>query len=148
MGYDGELNLGQLVRERHGRDAVLVGFSTYAGTVTAAPDWDEPPRRQRVRPGLTGSYEALFHDVGAPDFLLMLRDGGEVAEALRVPRLQRAIGVVYRPQTERLSHYFHARLSDQFDAVIHLDHTRAVEPLERSPAWREDEAPETFPTGI
>jgi len=148
MGESGEWNVGQLVRERYGRDAVLVGFSTYGGTVTAAADWGSPAERKRVRPGMPGSYEALFHDTGVPDFLLTLRDGGRAVEALREPRLQRAIGVIYRPDTERLSHYFHARLADQFDAMLHFDHSRAVEPLERTAAWATGEAPETFPTGI
>jgi erythromycin esterase-like protein len=148
MGESGEWNVGQLVRERHGRDAVLVGFSTYNGTVSAASDWGAPAERKRVRPGMPGSYEALFHDTGLPSFLLTLRGGGRAAAELRKPRLQRAIGVIYRPETERLSHYFTARLSDQFDAVIHFDHTRAVEPLERTAEWETGEAPETFPTGI
>jgi len=147
MGDQGELNVGQLARERHDGEAFLVGFSTYDGTVTAADDWDEPPRLKRVRPGLTGSYEALFHEVDIPRFLLDLRDG-EVAEAVRTPRLQRAIGVVYRPQSERISHYFRARLVDQFDALIHIDRTTAVEPLEWSAGWHDGEAPETFPTGV
>jgi erythromycin esterase-like protein len=148
MGESGEWNVGQLVRERYGRDAVLVGFSTYSGTVSAASDWGAPAERKRVRPGMPGSYEALFHDTGLPNFLLTLRGSGRAAAELRKPRLLRAIGVIYRPETERLSHYFTARLSDQFDAVIHFDHTRAVEPLERTAEWETGEAPETFPTGI
>jgi erythromycin esterase-like protein len=151
MGEAGELNLGQLVRERHGRDAVLIGFTTYAGTVTAASDWGEPAERKRVRPGLPGSYEALFHDLAqdapGPRFLLILRDGAEAAAHLREPRPERAIGVIYRPETERFSHYFDARLADQFDALLHLDQTRAVEPLERTAGWEAGEAPETFPFG-
>jgi len=148
MGDAGELNVGQLVRERYGRDAVLTGFSTYAGTVTAASDWDMPAERKRVRPALKGSYEELFHDTGLERFLLTLRGDVQSVEALRTPRLQRAIGVIYRPETERLSHYFHARLPDQFDAVIHIDETRAVEPLERTAQWQTGEAPETYPTGM
>src|SRR2546421_9409204 len=101
MSDYGELNVGQLVRERYGREAVLVGFTTYTGTVTAASDWDKPSERKRVRAGLPGSYEALFHDVGLPRFLLSLRDGGPAASALRGPLLERAIGVIYLPQTER-----------------------------------------------
>jgi erythromycin esterase-like protein len=147
MGEQGELNLGQLARERHDGEAFLVGFSTFDGTVTAANDWDEPPRLMKVRPGLPGSYEALFHEAGVPRFLLDLRDP-EVADALRARRLERAIGVVYRPGTERRSHYFHASLPAQFDAMIHLDRTSAVEPLERSAGWHDGEVPETFPTGI
>jgi erythromycin esterase-like protein len=149
MGEQGEWNVGQLVRERYGDEAINVGFTTYDGTVTAASDWDAPAERKRVRPALRGSYEALFHDVGPPRFLIPLRDGGEVAEVLRGPRLERAIGVIYRPQTERQSHYFHARLADQFDAVLHFDRTEAVQPLDRDPGREEPgEVPETFPAGV
>src|SRR5436305_934557 len=148
MADYGELNVGQLVRERYGREAVLIGFTTYTGTVTAASDWDKTSERKRVRAGLPGSYEALFHDVGLPRFLLTLRDGGQAASVLRGPRLERAIGVIYLPQTERQSHYYDARLSEQFDAVIHLDETRALEPLERHALWETGEPPETFPTGV
>jgi erythromycin esterase-like protein len=146
MGRKGEWNVGQLSREQHGADAVLVGFSTYTGTVTAASDWDEPAERKRVRPGLPGSFEALFHSLEVPDLLLPMR-GREVTEALRESRLERAIGVIYRPETERLSHYFEARLPEQFDAVIHFDETSAVEPLDLTAGWRTGEAPETYPTG-
>jgi erythromycin esterase-like protein len=145
----GEWNVGQLVRERFGPEAVLVGFSTYSGTVTAASNWDEPPLREQVRPGLPGGYEALFHALELPAFYLRLRGGEQrLLLGLRQPRLERAIGVVYRPETERLSHYFRARLSDQFDAVIHFDQTRAVEPLERTTGWQAGEAPETYPTAV
>ena len=144
----GEWNVGQLTRERYGRDAVLVGFSTYTGTVTAASNWDADAERKRVNPGMSGSYEALFHAVGIPSFVLRLRDSDELADALNTPRLERAIGVIYRPRTERISHYFYARLADQFDALIHFDETRAVEPLERTPMWETGEAPETFPSGV
>jgi erythromycin esterase-like protein len=148
MGEEGEWNVGQLARERWGRDAVLVGFTTYTGTVTAASDWDAPPELKRVRPALAGSYEALLHAVEIPRFLLPLRDGGALAEAFGEHRLERAIGVIYLPQTERVSHYFHARLARQFDAVIHVDETRAVEPLEINPEWGGGDAPETFPSGM
>ena len=147
MGTRGELNLGQLVRERYGPQVVLVGFSTYAGTVTAASDRDAPAERKVVRPALHGSYEALFHEAGR-NFLLNLRDDVAVAEALARPRLQRAIGVIYRPESERGSHYFHAELPRQFDAVLHYDVTRAVEPLERTTLWTRGEAPETFPSAL
>jgi erythromycin esterase-like protein len=148
MGGRGELNVGQLVRERYGLDSVLVGFSTYTGTVTAASDWGGPAERKRVRPGLDGSYEALFHGVGLPRFLLSLRGETEAVAGLRKSQLERAIGVIYLPETERVSHYFYARLPDQFDAVLHFDETRAVEPLERTSEWETGEVPETFPTGI
>jgi erythromycin esterase-like protein len=146
MGLRGEWNVGQLVRQQYGRDAVLVGFTTYDGTVTAASNWDAPAERKSVRPGLPGSYEALFHDVGPERFLLNLR-GGQV-EGLNEPRLERAIGVIYRRETERASHYFQASLPAQFDAVLHFDRTRAVEPLERTAAWDKAEVPETFPSGV
>jgi erythromycin esterase-like protein len=146
MADYGELNVGQLVREQYGRDAVLVGFTTYRGTVTAASDWDGPAERKRVRPALKDSYEASFHDADEKDFLLPLRDMSQ--SVLRIPRLERAIGVIYLPQTERQSHYFDARIADQFDAVIHFDETQALEPLEREALWESGEPPETFPTGV
>jgi erythromycin esterase-like protein len=145
MGREGELNLGQLVRERHPGEAFLVGFSTHAGTVTAAPDWGAPAEHKRVRPSLPDSYERLFHDTRQDRFLLLSPEG---VAALERPRLQRAIGVIYRPDTERLSHYFEARVGRQFDAVLHYDVTRAVEPLDRGSLWDPREPPETYPTGI
>jgi erythromycin esterase-like protein len=148
MGERGEWNVGQLVREQVGAQAVLAGFSTYDGTVSAATDWGGPAERKTVRPALPGSYEALFHNVRPKRFLLNLRDDAEVASLLRTPRLERAIGVIYRPETERLSHYFRARLPAQFDAILHIDRTRAVEPLERNSQWVAGELPETFPTGV
>ena len=148
MGQSGELNVGQLVRERHGENAVLVGFTTYAGTVTAASDWDGPAERKRVRSALSGSYEALFHETGTPSFLLNLRGANRLSRLLNPQRLERAIGVIYLPESERVSHYFYARLADQFDAVIHLDQTRAVEPLERTSQWEAGEVPETFPFAV
>ena len=148
MGQQGEWNVGQIVRELHARDAVLIGLTTHHGTVTAASNWDSPPERKRVRPALGNSYEALFHDVGMPRFLLTFRNTDYAASALHATMLERAIGVIYRPETERASHYFQAHLSAQFDAVIHFDETRAVEPLERTVEWEAGEVPETFPTGI
>ena len=148
MGQAGEWNLGQLVRQKHGRDSVSVGFSTYSGTVTAASNWGEPAERKRVRPAMPGSYEDLFHDVAIPAFALTLPPDSHVAGGLREPRLERAIGVIYRPESERASHYFHASLSDQFDAIIHIDETRAVEPLELTAEWGVGEPAETFPSGI
>jgi erythromycin esterase-like protein len=146
MGSRGELNLGQLARQRFGDRVYLVGFTTHRGTVTAATDWDEPAQRRRVRPSLEGSYERLFHDTGVARFLLLL-DDAEIAGVLRTPRLERAIGVIYKPETERWSHYFQARLADQFDAVMHIDETHALQPLE---AWSVDEAdlPETYPSAL
>jgi erythromycin esterase-like protein len=148
MGEADEVNLGQLVRERHGESARLVGFSTYAGTVTAASDWGLPAERFHVRPALEGSYEELFHDVGIAQFILETSVDPWIKDALAVPRLERAIGVVYRPDTERQSHYFRARLSDQFDWVLHFDQTHALEPLDRNARWNTSEVPETFPSGV
>jgi erythromycin esterase-like protein len=148
MSERGELNLGQLVREHVGAEAVSIGFTTYDGTVTAASDWDGPAERKNVRPGHPECYEALFHDVDVPNFFLNLRRNGDLAPHLRIERLERAIGVIYRPDTELISHYFHARLPDQFDAVLHYDHTRAVEPLERTAEWEMGEVEETFPSGL
>jgi erythromycin esterase-like protein len=148
MGDSGELNVGQLARERFGDDSVLVGFSTYTGTVTAASDWDAPAERKRVRPGMPGSWEALFRAVGQPDFVLPMRGDPNLIAALNQIRLGRAIGVIYRPASERVSHYFEARLPRQFDAVIHFDQTQAVEPLDRTPGWETGEPPETYPTGL
>jgi erythromycin esterase-like protein len=150
----GQLNVGQLVRERFGRDAVLVGFTTHGGTVTAASDWGMAPERKPVRESRPDSYERLFHEVagaGVPNFVLGLRRevaGKAALSTLAVERLERAIGVVYRPGTERVSHYLRARLTEQFDAVLHFDVTSALEPLERSPVWDTSEPPETYPSGM
>ncbi|MEG3436776.1 erythromycin esterase family protein [Pannus brasiliensis CCIBt3594] len=143
-----EWNVGQLVREKYGTDAFLIGFSTFTGTVTAAVNWDDPPRLQRVRPALPDSYEALFHETGLPRFWLNLRDANRDAPGLRERRLERAIGVIYRPETERFSHYFYACLPDQFDAMIHIDDTRGVEPLDRMLPHESIEPPETFPSAL
>jgi erythromycin esterase-like protein/predicted phosphoribosyltransferase len=141
VGQAGQLNVGQLVRERHGDDALLVGFMTYTGTVTAASDWGGPAERKHVRRALPGSWEELFHEQGLSRFLLD-------TAGVHGRRLERAVGVIYRPETERISHYFHARLGTQFDAVIHLDETHALEPLERTSQWERGELPETYPWGV
>jgi erythromycin esterase-like protein len=148
MAQRGELNLGQLMRERHAHDVVLVGFSTYEGTVTAASEWGGPAERKRVRPALPDSYEALLHATGIPAFLLCPLRGSASGSALREPRLQRAIGVIYRPESERQSHWFGASVAQQFDALIHIDLTRAVEPLERTATWELGEPPETYPSAL
>jgi erythromycin esterase-like protein len=148
IGRRGELNVGQLVREQHGADALLVGFTTHRGTVTAASDWGAAAERKNVRASLAGSYENVFHASGLGRFLLDLAPDQDAAQTLRQPHLERAIGVVYRPETERLSHYFDATLSEQFDVVLHFDETRAVQPLERTSEWDIGEPPETFPFGV
>jgi erythromycin esterase-like protein len=136
------------MRARHGSDAVLIGFTTHAGTVTAASDWGAPAERRHVRRALAGSYQALLHVAGVPAFLLCPLGDSRGGRALREPRLERAIGVIYRPASERASHYLTASLSRQFDALVHVDATRAVEPLERTGAWELGEPPETYPTAI
>ncbi len=143
----GELNVGQLVRERQGRDAVLVGFTTHAGTVMAASDWGGPAERKQVVPARADSYEGLMHETGLARFMLPLGREGSHFFALREPRLERAIGVIYRPETERQSHYFFARLPVQFDALVHIDRTRAVDPLAREAEPQDGEVPETWPSG-
>ncbi|HXY30197.1 MAG TPA: erythromycin esterase family protein [Gemmatimonadaceae bacterium] len=150
LGVAGEHTLGQLVRQAHQAEAALVGFSTFTGTVTAASDWGAPAERKRVRPALPESYEALFHTLGVGNFAIRLAGTGGVRGPLSQPRLERAIGVIYRPETERASHYFRARLRSQFDAILHYDVTRAVEPLERTGEWEagEGEVAETFPTAL
>ncbi len=148
MSSRGELNVGQLVPEHFGQEAVLVGFTTYHGTVTAASDWGEPAERKRLRPALRESYEDLFHQVALSRFWIDLRSSTNKAGVPDRPRLERAIGVIYRPETERLSHYFQARITEQFDAIIHLDETRAVEPLERTSIWDKGELPETYPFAV
>jgi erythromycin esterase-like protein len=143
----GEWNLGQLVRE-HSSRAVLVGFTTYTGTVTVASEWGGVHETKRIRPALAGSYEALFHESGIPRFLVTFAGDERLSAAFRAERLERAIGVIYRPETERASHYFHARLADQFDAVLHFDDTHAVEPLPHAEEDQTSEVPETYPVGV
>jgi erythromycin esterase-like protein len=145
MGRHGQLTLGRLARERHDRDAYLVGLTTYEGTVTAASDWGAPAVVKRVTPGRDDAYEGDLHDAGLRRDMLFFDTGREVEPR----RLERAIGVIYRPQTERRSHYFEAGLARQFDAVVHLDRTQALWPLHRDPGWApEGEAPETYPFGV
>ncbi len=153
MSARGELNVGQLARQRHGRHAVaLIGMTTYDGEVTAATDWGQPARRRTVRAALPESYEHLLHELvldglTTARFWLPTTDVG-AAGVLATPRLERAIGVIYRPQTERASHYVPARLDQQFDVVIHLDRTSALQPLDDIAAWDPLEPPETYPSGI
>ncbi len=145
----GELNVGQLTRERHPGETYTIGLSTYRGEVTAAGEWDAPAQRRRVRPGLPGSLEELLHGIGQPNFWLDLREENDATEVLRAERLQRFIGVIYAPQTERWSHYVQTRPGDQYDALLHFDETSALTPLDRDQGWEagEGELPETYPTG-
>lgn len=148
MSDRGEWNVGQLMRDRYAGDAVRVGFSTHHGWVTAASNWEEPPQRKHVRDGLKGSWEDAFHQTGTQRFLLALRDNAALRKLVEPLRLQRAIGVIYRPETERQSHYFYTHLAGQFDAMIHIDETSALEPLDKGEVWSTGEAPETFPSGM
>jgi protein-L-isoaspartate(D-aspartate) O-methyltransferase len=147
MSHRGEYNIGHLCRERFGRDAFSIGFGTHSGTVAAASDWDGPMRIMTVRPSLPSSYEALCHETREPRFMLSLREPGRAAllEGLAGPRLERAIGVIYRPETELQSHYFQAVLPRQFDEFIWFDQSRAVEPL---PAAKIPGMPDTYPFGV
>ncbi|HZH43808.1 MAG TPA: erythromycin esterase family protein [Lysobacter sp.] len=147
-GRHGQHNLGQLVRQCPSMQGqtFLLGFTTHTGTVAAASDWGEAVEHKRVRPSRADSWENLLHRTGLPGFCADLRG------ALRAPtsatRLERAIGVIYLPQSERLSHYFEAVLADQFDGIVHVDHTRAVTPLDPSARWNELREPETYPSGM
>jgi erythromycin esterase-like protein/predicted phosphoribosyltransferase len=145
---DGQFTLGQLVRQRYGDESRLIGFSTYSGTVTAASEWGGVAERKAVRPALNGSIEELLHETGNSAFLVSAAISPDAADPLGAVRLGRAIGVIYRPETERQSHYFHVRPADQFDAMIHIDRTRALEPLEPTSLWIAGETPETYPTGL
>ncbi|NUZ05921.1 erythromycin esterase family protein [Piscinibacter koreensis] len=147
----GQLNLGQLAREGFTApgETFLLGFTTHTGTVTAAHDWDEPSQTKRVLPSRPDSIERVLHDSGGERFLLGLRNAApELRRALAEERLERAIGVIYRPDTERWSHYFDASLARQFDAVVHIDTTEALRPLGVVAAPAPPEAPETFPSGL
>jgi erythromycin esterase-like protein len=144
MGRErGELNIGQLAKEKFGEEARLIGFGTDHGTVAAADDWDAPLRIKNVLPGRPDSHEGLSHATGLDRFLLDLRDGGP--EAAREERLERFIGVIYRPETERWSHYSEAVLAEQFDAWVWFDETRAVTPLAD---LHEGGEPELWPYGL
>ncbi len=147
MSSRGELNLGQLVKEKYGDDSFSVGFTTYSGTVSAASDWGGDVERKHVRPALEGSYEDLFHQTHLKNFMLFTNESSLPDEWRLKERLERAIGVIYRPQTERMSHYFFALMHQQFDAIIHFDKTQALEPLERNSVWEQGEFPDTYPSG-
>jgi erythromycin esterase-like protein len=147
MGKQGEWNVGQLVREKFGGQTVNLGFSTYTGTVTATSNWDEPAQTKTVREGMKNSVEKLFHESEIGNFFLNLRDES-IRDAFPNRLLERAIGVIYRPESERNSHYFYADVPNQFDGIIHFDTTRAVEPLDRRESGKHEDVPETFPEGV
>jgi erythromycin esterase-like protein len=142
-----EINIGQLVKERFGEASRLIGFGTHRGTVAAASDWDGEMEVKGVRPSLAGSYERVCHDSGVPRFLLDMRQGVNEAavEGLLEPRLERFIGVIYRPETERWSHYSEAVLPNQFDVWVWFDETEAVTPLSGETQPGEDDM---YPFGL
>lgn len=148
VGGLGEWNVGELARKAYPGQTCLIGFSTYDGHVTAASEWDGPAERKRVRPALHGSYEELLHQLGLPRYYLNLRDDTPVRRLMLERRLERAIGVLYLPRTERQSHYFNAQMAQQFDAIIHIDRTEALVPLDATSGWHSGEPPETYPEGI
>jgi len=149
MGARGELNVGQLMRQAYGHEVRTIGFTTYHGTVTAASDWGGPVKRIKVRTALHGSYEDYFHQTGIDSFYLPIKGNHLLDEAFSYEHhLERAIGVIYAPSTERQSHYFHTNLTRQFDAVIHIDQTQGLKPLELTSHWVDGEAPETYPVGL
>jgi erythromycin esterase-like protein len=145
MGARGEVNVGQLLRERYPSEVFSVGFTTHTGEVTAARDWDAPNETRDVVPSLPNSIERLMHDTGIARCYVDLA-AADVRRPLREPLLERAIGVIYRPETERASHYFKARVADQFDALVHIDETSAVRPLDSVTVTDEQEIPETYPS--
>ncbi len=142
----GEINIGQLCRQRFGDDAALIGFGTHEGEVAAATDWDGDMEIKRIRPSLDDSYESLMHEAGRKCFLLDLSRHPGVREELRMPRLERFIGVIYRPESERSSHYMEASLAEQFDAFVWFDHTTPVHSLSANDPH--DGLPETYPSGL
>jgi erythromycin esterase-like protein len=152
MRIIGETNVGELVRERYGRDAFLIGFTTYGGTVTAAIEWGERPRHMVLEPAIADSHELMLHEIaetlGSPNIVVLPRESPRVERALGKERLERALGVVYRVHTERESHWLRARLAEQFDAVIHIDRTSAVVPLDPLPEGTPEDLPDTYPFAV
>ncbi len=147
MGARGELNIGQLARQRYANDAFLIGMSTFDGHVSAASNWGGPVERKRVRPARIDSHEALLHEASMSEYWFATREFAR-DEKLSALRLERAIGVIYRPESELQSHYFAADLVRQFDVVLHIDRTRALQPLETTSLWDRGEPPETYPSGL
>ena len=145
MGERGEFNIGQLCRDHFGREVVAIGFATSTGMVMAADEWGGPAKVKRVIPARPDSWERVFEDTGAPASLTVWRTNDDLREALDHVRLERAIGVIYRPETERWSHYFEANLARQFDALVWLRHTSAVMPLLGAAP---EGAPDTYPFGL
>jgi erythromycin esterase-like protein len=145
MGWRGQFNIGELCRTAFRDDAVLIGFGTDRGTVAAADDWDAPMKIKTVLPSRPDSYERVFRNTGLVRSLTDLRENRDIRAILSEVRLERAIGVIYRPETELQSHYFEAVLPEQFDAYVWFEETSAVSPL---PSERPHGVPETYPFGI
>jgi erythromycin esterase-like protein len=150
MGWNGEFNIGELCRTAYGRDAVLIGMATDSGQVAAADDWGEEMRIKDVRPCRSDSWEYQFLQAGVPASLTDWRAAERQAlrEALAEPLLERAIGVIYRPETERWSHYFEAVLAEQFDAMVWIERTQAVKPLATSAPETPSHEEDAFPHGL
>lgn len=144
MGWQGEFNIGELCRTAYGEDVALIGFGTDRGTVAAASDWDGPMEIKTVRPARPDSWEYLFRRTGIARSLTDWREDRDLRHSLSRPRLERAIGVIYRPESEYLSHYFEAVLAEQFDAYVWFEETRAVTPLGDARAGMSD----TYPFGL
>ena len=142
----GELNIGQLCRQWWEDEAALIGFGTHTGTVAAATHWDDDMEVKQVRPSREGSYERVSHDAGVPRFLLDLKRDQDLRQRLEEPRLERFIGVIYRPETELHSHYAKSVLPRQFDGWVWFDETTAVTPL--GPEHHTGDLPETYPFGL
>lgn len=145
QGGEPQHNVGQLVRTRWPGESFVIGLTTSHGTVTAATDWGGPTLRRTVRPARSGSFEKVFHDCGVPVFYALTNEESVEADAVL---LERAIGVIYRPESERASHWFAANMATQFDAVLHIDKTTALTPLDHTSRWDRGEPPETYPTGL
>lgn len=145
MGWEGEFNIGELCRTAYGDDMAAIGFGTDRGTVTAASDWDAPAEIKNVLPARADSYEYLFRHAGHERALFDWRARPDLRELMAEPRLERAIGVVYRPDTEFLSHYFRAVMSEQFDAMVWFEKSRAVTQLSHQ-HW--SGGIEAYPSGL
>ena len=145
MGASGEFNIGQLCKEAFGTRCVSIGFSTDRGSVLAADEWGLEPRAMSIVPARPESWEHVFNAGGRPRALIDWRANSDLAQSLSKPRLERAIGVIYRPDTELQSHYFHASLSGQFDALVWIAETSALSPL---PGIAAEGAPDIYPFGL
>lgn len=146
MARAGMVNVGQLAREVYGDDVVIAGFSSYAGSVIAGAEWGAPMQRMRVPEARRGSWEAIFHDAGAHDKLVLLEGMDEVDGALDA-RGHRAIGVVYHPEREAYGNYVPTVLPYRYDAMLYIDRSHAVRPLHLAPV-EDHEPPETYPSGM